>query len=222
MRPTQVEVAEQQIKEQTQQRLLGVLPNFRVSYRADAVPLNGRQKFKLAWKGIADPATIGATGILAGIQHARDDFSGFGRGPDGFAKRYAAAYGTAFTGTMISNALLPTLFKQDPRYLQRHGSRKSRVGYAVSRAVMRKADSGHWQPDYSRILGKPGGRRAVQPVLPGRGSPERAADVRERRDPHRRCGHGQPAAGISVQEADDAFGRGNSPPCPASSGSSAS
>src|SRR6476620_5764491 len=30
---TRVQVAEQQLKEQTQQRLLGVLPNFRVSYR---------------------------------------------------------------------------------------------------------------------------------------------------------------------------------------------
>ena len=152
--PTQEEVAEEQIKEQTQQRLLGVLPNFRVSYRQDAVPLNARQKFKLAWKGISDPVTFASNGVLAGIQQARGDFGGFGGGADGYAKRYFAAYGTALTGSMISTALLPSVFKQDPRYFYKGtGSTSSRIGYAVSRSVLRKGDNGRWQPDYSRILG---------------------------------------------------------------------
>jgi hypothetical protein len=151
---SRVELAEQQIREQTQQRLLGVLPNFRVSYRADAVPLTGRQKFKLTWKSVTDPTRLVSAAVVAGIQQARNDFSGFGSGADGYAKRYAAFYGTAFTATMVSNALLPALFKQDPRYFYNGtGSRKSRVAYALSRAVVRKADSGRWQPDYSRILG---------------------------------------------------------------------
>jgi hypothetical protein len=151
---TRVELAEQQLKEQTQQRLLGVLPNFRVSYRADAVPLTGQQKFKLSWKSVTDPTRFVGAAVVAGIQQARNDFSGFGRGPDGYARRYAAFYGTAFTATMVSNALLPTLFKQDPRYFYKGtGSTASRVGYALSRAFVRKADNGRWQPDYSRILG---------------------------------------------------------------------
>jgi hypothetical protein len=154
VKPTQEEVAEQQIKEETQQRLLGVLPNFRVSYRWDAAPLNARQKFKLAWKGISDPVTFASNGVLAGIQQARGDFSGFGSGADGYAKRYFAAYGTALTGSMISTALLPSVFKQDPRYFYKGtGSTSSRVGYALSRSVMRRGDNGRWQPDYSRILG---------------------------------------------------------------------
>ena len=151
---TRVELAEQQLKEQTQQRLLGVLPNFRVSYRADAVPLTGRQKFKLSWKSVTDPTRFVGAAVVAGIQQARNDFSGFGPGVDGYARRYAAFYGTAFTATMVSNALLPTLFKQDPRYFYKGtGDTTSRVAYAVSRAVVRKADNGRWQPDYSRILG---------------------------------------------------------------------
>ena len=151
---TRVELAEQQIKEQTQQRLLGVLPNFRVSYRADAVPLTGRQKFKLTWKSVTDPTRFVSAALVAGIQQARNDFSGLGTGAEGYAKRYAAFYGTAFTATMISNALLPALLKQDPRYFYNgKGSRMSRVGYALSRAVVRKADNGRWQPDYSRVFG---------------------------------------------------------------------
>jgi hypothetical protein len=151
---TRVELAEQQINEQTQQRLLGVLPNFRVSYRADAVPLTGRQKFKLTWKSVTDPTRFVSAAVVAGIQQARNNFSGFGPGADGYARRYAAFYGTAFTATMVSNALLPVLLKQYPRYFYNGtGSKTSRVGYALSRAVVRKADNGRWQPDYSRVLG---------------------------------------------------------------------
>jgi len=92
--------------------------------------------------------------VIAGVQQASNDFSGFGPGAEGYAKRYAASYGTAFTATMISNALLPALFRQDPRYFYNGtGSTTSRVGYALSRAVVRKGDNGRWQPDYSRVLG---------------------------------------------------------------------
>jgi len=151
---TREQIAEQQIREQEQQRLLGVFPNFRVSYRADAAPLNSRQKFHLAWKSITDPARFASVAVVAGVQHARDDFSGFGRGVDGYGRRYGALYATLFTATMISNAALPAVFRQDPRYFYKGtGSGRSRALYALSRAVIRKADNGHWQPDYSRILG---------------------------------------------------------------------
>ena len=151
---TRTQVAEQQIREQERQRLFGIFPNFRVSYRADAQALNSRQKFQLAWKSISDPARFASTAVVAGIQQARGDFSGFGSGFPGYGRRYAALYGTALTATMISNAVLPSVLKQDPRYFYKgSGSRTSRAAYAMSRAVLRKGDNGRWQPDYSRILG---------------------------------------------------------------------
>jgi hypothetical protein len=152
--PTNREIADRQLKQQEQQRLLGVFPNFRVSYEPNAAPLDSRQKFHLTWKSVVDPMSFAGTGIVAGIQQARGDFSGFGDGADGYAKRYAALFATRVTSTMISNVALPSLFKQDPRYFYRGtGSRRSRVGYAISRAVVRKGDNGRWQPDYSRVLG---------------------------------------------------------------------
>jgi hypothetical protein len=152
--PAPVEVAELQIKQQVQQRVLGVFPNFRVSYSPNPVPLNSRQKFKLSWKAIADPVSFAEVGVTAAIQQSRNDFSQFGSGGDGYAKRFAAVYATELTNTLINNAVLPSLFKQDPRYFYKGtGSASSRVGYAVSRAVVRKGDNGHWQPDYSRIVG---------------------------------------------------------------------
>jgi len=152
--PSRVEVAERQLHQQEQQRLLGVFPNFRVSYVPDAEPLNARQKFHLTWKSVADPVRFATVGVGAGIQYARDDFSEFGDGWPGYAKRYAALYATILTSSMISNVALPTVFRQDPRYFYKGtGSTSSRLGYALSRAVVRRGDNGRTQPDYSRILG---------------------------------------------------------------------
>jgi hypothetical protein len=152
--PAQVEIAEEQIHQQETQRVLGVFPNFRVSYLPDAAPLNSRQKFQLTWKTVADPTRFASLGVVAAIQQARNDYGGFGGGFGGYAKRCTALYATILTGSLISNVLMPTVFQQDPRYFYKGtGSTSSRVGYAISRAVVRKGDNGRWQPDYSRILG---------------------------------------------------------------------
>jgi len=51
-------------------------------------------------------------------------------------------------------AILPTVFKQDPRYFYKGtGSKKSRALYALANAVICKGDNGKWQPAYSSILG---------------------------------------------------------------------
>jgi hypothetical protein len=151
---TNYELAEEQVKIQEKQRVLGVIPNFYVSYQHDALPLRPKQKFELAWKSSIDPVTFAATGAAAGIQQAQNEFSGYGQGAHGYAKRYGAAYGDAVIGTMIGGAILPSLLKQDPRYFYKGtGSTRSRILYALANAVICKGDNGHWQFDYSGILG---------------------------------------------------------------------
>lgn len=152
--PAQIEVAEDQIKDQEKQRVLGVIPNFYVSYDHHAVPLAPRQKFELAWKTTVDPVTFGLTAVTAGIQQAQNDFSGYGQGAQGYAKRYGASYADFVAGTFIGSAILPSLLKQDPRYFYKgSGTKRSRVLYALANAVICKGDDGHWQANYSSILG---------------------------------------------------------------------
>ena len=148
------DVAEEQIKDQEKQRVLGVIPNFYVSYDHHAVPLNSRQKFKLAWKMTVDPVTFGVVAIVAGVQQGQDDFSGYGQGAQGYAKRYGASFADLVSGTFIGSAILPSILKQDPRYFYKGtGSRPSRIRYALANAVICKGDNGHWQANYSNILG---------------------------------------------------------------------
>jgi hypothetical protein len=150
----QEEIAEQQVKQEEKQRVLGVVPNFYVTYLPDAVPLTTKQKFELAWKSTLDPVSFAITGAVAGIQQANNSFSGYGQGAAGYGKRYGAAYADLASGTFISSAILPSLFKQDPRYFYKGtGSIRFRLLYALANAIICKGDNRRWQPNYSNILG---------------------------------------------------------------------
>lgn len=151
---TPVEVAEAEIKDEEKQRVLGVIPNFYVTYNSGAAPLNPKQKFELAWKSTIDPINFGLTGAIAGIQQAANAFSGYGQGAQGYAKRYGASYADSAIGTLIGGAILPSVLKQDPRYFYKGtGTRRSRFLYAIANAVICKGDNGRWQANYSSMLG---------------------------------------------------------------------
>ena len=151
---TQVELAEVQIKDQEKQRVLGIIPNFYVSYVPNAVALTSKQKFELAWKSSVDPFTFIAVGAVAGAAQAGDKFSGYGQGAQGYGKRYGASYGDVVIGTFLGNAILPSLLKQDPRYFYKGtGGTRSRILHALTSPVICKGDNGRWQPNYSYVLG---------------------------------------------------------------------
>jgi Carboxypeptidase regulatory-like domain len=148
------EVAQEQVREEEKQRMLGVIPNFYVSYTPDAVALDAKQKFELAWKTTLDPFIFGVVGVVAGVQQAQNDFRGYGQGAQGYAKRYGASYADVVAGTFIGSAILPSVLKQDPRYFYKgSGRRRSRFLYALANSVICKGDNGRWQPSYSNIVG---------------------------------------------------------------------
>jgi hypothetical protein len=151
---SRIDVAEEQIKVEETQRVLGIVPNFYVTYTPNAVPLTPRQKFKLAWKSSVDPVTFVIVGASAGVEQAQNHFNGYGQGTEGYAKRYGAGYADTVSGIFIGGAILPSLLKQDPRFFYKAtGSLRARFLYALAASVICKGDNGHWQPNYSNILG---------------------------------------------------------------------
>jgi hypothetical protein len=152
---TQREKAQQQIKEQEKQRVLGIIPSFNTSYRSDAVSLTSSQKLQLAFHSSVDPFTFGAGFLVAGYHEALDQNKGFGWGPEGYFKRSGAAYLDAFDGTMIGNGILPSVLHQDPRYFRLgHGTTSHRLLYALATNVICKHDNtGKWEPNYSNVSG---------------------------------------------------------------------
>jgi len=151
---SQVEVAQEQMKIEEKQRVLGVIPNFYVSYNPNAAPLNAAQKFHLAFRTMIDPFTLAIVAGTAGIQQAQDHFWEYGQGASGYGKRFGADYADAVNGTLIGAAILPAILHQDPRYFYKGtGSKISRFGYAVANALICKGDNGRWQPNYSNVGG---------------------------------------------------------------------
>ena len=152
---SQHEKADEQIKEQEKQRVLGIVPAFNISYRSDAVSLTAGQKMKLAFHSSVDPVAFGAAFVVAGLHEGLDEDTGFGWGPEGYFKRSGAAYLDAFDGTMIGNGILPSVLHQDPRYFRLgHGTVTHRMLYALSTNVRCKHDNTHkWEPNYSNVGG---------------------------------------------------------------------
>jgi len=151
---SQIEIAQEQMNDEVKQRVLGIIPNFYVTYVPNAAPLTPKQKYYLAARLNIDPAYILTAAGVAGVQQARNEFSGYGQGAQGYAKRFGATFADFTMSNFLGNAVLPSLFKQDPRYFYKGtGTTKSRVLYALANAVICKGDNGNWQANYSGILG---------------------------------------------------------------------
>jgi hypothetical protein len=161
------DVAEAQMKSEEQQRLLGFVPNYYVSYFPDPVPLSAGQKMRMAFRLAIDPVNVALDAAQAGFETNSKDFRDYGTGASGFGKRFAAAYVDDAAGTMIGSGLLPALLHQDPRYYYRGtGTVSSRVLYALSWSFRCKGDNGKWQPNYSSLLGNAAGAGLSELYLP--------------------------------------------------------
>ncbi len=146
--------AADQLQRQEKQRILGFIPEFNISNDVDAARLSRKQKMQLAFKSATDPFAFVASGLDAARSQASDGHAGYGQGMPGYAKRFGASYADSFNGTMIGNGILPGLLHQDPRYFRkRAGSFKGRLIYSALSTVRTKNDDGHWQPNYSNLLG---------------------------------------------------------------------
>ena len=152
--PTTAARAAAELRAEEKQRILGVVPDFSTTNIHDAAPLSTGQKFQLALKGAVDPFAFVAAGLDAGIDQTQKNSPGYGGGMQGYSKRFASAYLDAMDGSILGDALLPSLLHQDPRYFrQGTGSFGSRFYHAVASAWRSKNDDGTWSWNYSNILG---------------------------------------------------------------------
>jgi hypothetical protein len=152
---TQRDKAEQQLRTEEKQRIIGIVPNFNTSYDWNAPPLSRSQKFRLAFRSAIDPATFAVAGLDAGWSMGQNSYRAYGEGVEGYSKYFAASYADSFDGAMIGNALFPALLKQDPRYFRMGESHtfKRRFLYSIASTVWCRNDNGKWGPNYSNVFG---------------------------------------------------------------------
>jgi hypothetical protein len=148
------ELSEEQVRIAVQQRVVGIIPNFYSSYDWNAPPMLAKQKLQLGLRSTFDPVSFLAVAGIAGAEQYENVFPAYGGGIEGYGKRYSAALATHVSADLLSRAVYPAIFHQDPRYFYKgKGSIRSRALYAISAAVMTRDDNGRWRPNYSNVLG---------------------------------------------------------------------
>jgi hypothetical protein len=136
-------------------RVFGVLPNYRtIDGTIPFSPISTRRKFIIASKDTFDWPSYILAGAFAGISQVGNSNPSFGQGLKGFGKRYAASVADQDMGNFMTEAIIPSLLHQDPRYFRKvNGSIKGRLGYAATRVLVARTDSGKWTFNASEVLG---------------------------------------------------------------------
>jgi len=136
-------------------RLFYAMPNFSTVESPNQLPpLTVGQKFKLVTRSSFDPFQFAWYAALAGISQAENSEPGYGQGAEGYAKRYGSEFADGTIENFMVNAVVPSLIHTDPRYYQLgKGGFVHRTGYALSRLVITRTDSGHNTFNFGEIGG---------------------------------------------------------------------
>lgn len=136
-------------------RLFYALPNFlTLENGANVPPLTAKQKFAVVARGTFDPVQFPWWGLLASIAQAENSEPGYGQGWAAYGKRYGATAADSTIENFMVGAVFASALHQDPRFFQSSsGGFLHRAGYAVSRIVVTRGDSGHSQFNASEIFG---------------------------------------------------------------------
>lgn len=137
-------------------RILGVIPGNKIVPKSQPgqQPLSVRAKFLLATRDTIDPGTFVLAAFYAGVGQWQNDYPGYGLGAQGYGKRIGASYADQAIGNYLTEAIVPSLTREDPRYFRKgRGRGWSRIGYAMSRTIITRTDRGKSTFNISEFLG---------------------------------------------------------------------
>jgi len=141
----------------TDDRIFGVVPNYQTvaDPQLNVAPLTVGQKFTLFFKETVDPFTFASAAGGAAMSQAGNNDPRYGQGSGPYAQRFGAALADITTQNFFSDAVLSSILHEDPRYYRRGPQYRFwyRVGYAVSRVVVGRTDSGKTIFNRSNIFG---------------------------------------------------------------------
>jgi hypothetical protein len=153
--PTQADHKTDTSEGKQTKRMFGVIPNFTaVSANTEVRPLTAGGKFWLATQDSVDYSSFVWAGMQAGQSMALKSYPELGHGVAGYGRYYWRAFADQASGSYFTEAIVPALTHEDPRYYTLgHGGFFRRAGYALSRVVLTKTDSGGKSFNFSEIVG---------------------------------------------------------------------
>jgi hypothetical protein len=170
--------APQGASEPVSKRLFGIIPNYRADRAQDTYkPLSTAEKYRIARSDSFDwPNYFLMAGFALQSQVAARGFNHNG-GFTGFTQYYARAFGDQVIGNYVTEAILPSLLHEDPRFFRLgSGGFWHRTYYAASRVLITRADSGKARFYVSEIAGNAAVVAVTASYYPDSRSPSEAAE----------------------------------------------
>jgi hypothetical protein len=143
------------LRESQTKRILGIIPNFRAVSTDERLPAQSvKEKFLTATDDSFDYSSVFIPAILAGYSMATDATPEFHQGAAGYARYFWHAAVDQTSENYMVEFVVPVMTHEDTRYytLGRGGFLK-RSGYALSRAVITRSDSGNEVFNVSEVVG---------------------------------------------------------------------
>jgi hypothetical protein len=136
-------------------RILYVIPNFRaVSADQHLPPQTVKEKFKTGMLDSLDYSSFIFVGAQAGAAMATNSYREFGQGAKGYGRYYWHTLADTINENTWVEFIVPSILHQDTRYYTLgKGEFGKRIGYAFSRVLITRTDSGHRAINYSEIVG---------------------------------------------------------------------
>ncbi len=150
---------DREAKDAVPKRIFFIIPNFMTTndQPENQGPLTTGEKYNIAWHQFFDVSAHFGNLLQAAISQGANSIPHYGQGWGAFGERFAAQEGDQFTGSMLIYGVLPQVFHQDPRYFRKgKGSAWSRIGYAASRVLIARSDTGNSMFNVSQIFGQLG------------------------------------------------------------------
>ena len=132
-----------------------IIPNYRaVSANTHLPPQSFKEKFWMATQDSFDYSAFIYVGLISGIGMSGKSQPSFGQGAAGYGRYYWHSFADNGIENYMVETMVPTLTKEDSRYytLGKGGFFK-RTGYAVSRLLITRNDSGNRTLNVSEIVG---------------------------------------------------------------------
>lgn len=135
-----------------------VTPDPATQTTAALPPPSVSEKWGLFVHETANPLTLVAGGLDATVSQMTRSAPLYGKHfwrRDAFLKRFGATLGDETSLNFFSDFLLASAFHEDTRYVRKGPSHRMwpRIGYAISRAVVTRTDSGAATFNWSNVIG---------------------------------------------------------------------
>ncbi len=138
-----------------EKRVFGVIPNYRTTESAlPFEPISAGRKMNIAFRDSFDWPVYPTAGLFAALYQLEDQNPSFGQGMKGYTQRFAAAYGDQMIGNMLTEGIVPSILREDPRYFRLgEGTTGQRLKYAATRIFVTRTDRGANTLNFAELSG---------------------------------------------------------------------